>query len=170
MQKILKLDKKVSFFMIEHYHNHFVNGFFKIISSSGDFGLVWIAMSIILMNFERTEQVGQDVLVAIFVTTLIGQLTIKSIVKRKRPCHIYPDERMLISIPVDYSFPSGHTSCSFACSIIIMELNVYVGVFCLLFSAVMGISRIFLFVHYLSDVVCGALLGTTIGIILLMVL
>ena len=66
-------------------------------------------------------------------------------------------------MPKDYSFPSGHTMSSFACVIIILNYNPFLGILSLLVGLGIAVSRIYLNVHYFSDVFCGALLGLLVG-------
>ena len=106
-----------------------------------------------------------DMLIALIAATLIGQVTIKSLVRRKRPCHTYPEVQLLITTPSDLSFPSGHTTSSFACSTVMMLYNPILGIIGYIYAILTAISRLYLFVHYLSDVVTGVILGITIGII-----
>ncbi len=168
MNKIYKIDKRVSFGALKLYKYNGLNTFFKIISSLGDFGMVWLAIAIALISVDRTSDIGEEVLMAIFWATIVGQITIKSIIRRKRPCHTYKDVNMLVSIPTDFSFPSGHTSSSFACAIVLFQFSITIGIIALLFSILMGISRVYLFVHYLSDVIAGAILGIIIAIIIIL--
>ncbi|MFQ7174210.1 MAG: phosphatase PAP2 family protein [Thomasclavelia ramosa] len=107
-------------------------------------------------------------LTALLLATIIGQVTIKSLVKRKRPCHTFHDVNMLVAIPSDYSFPSGHTASSFACATVICFFYPKVGAFYILFSFLMAFSRLYLFVHYLSDIIFGMILGIGVGIITMM--
>ena len=84
---------------------------------------------------------------------LMGEIIIKHIVKRVRPCHTLDDDEQLIDRPRFYSFPSGHTTASFA----------MVGV-ALMLAMLIAFSRIYLRVHYLTDVIAGMILGLTCGI------
>ena len=167
MNLIFNLDKKISFYMLQFYKNHGLNQIMKFVSSTGDFGMIWIAI-IILLNLVKKNNAGELTLMALFYSMLIGQITIKTIVRRKRPCHIYQDVELLINRPTDYSFPSGHTCTSFACAIIILYYFGWIGVLSLIWAVLMGISRIYLFVHYFSDVFAGMILGIVVAVVLLM--
>ena len=100
----------------------------------------------------------------------VCQITpIKSLVKRKRPCHTFTDVNMLIAIPNDYSFPSGHTTSSFACATTVCFLFPKAGVIFMIFAFIMAFSRLYLFVHYLSDVTFGMILGILVGVIVMLI-
>ena len=91
----------------------------KIITGIGDFGMIWLVLILSLSLHTKTQLLSQKMLTALLLATIIGQVTIKSLVKRKRPCHTFHDVNMLVAIPSDYSFPSGHTASSFACATVI---------------------------------------------------
>ena len=76
-----------------------------------------------------------------------------------------PEVQLLITTPSDLSSPSGHTTSSFACSTVMMLYNPILGIIGYIYAILTAISRLYLFVHYLSDVVTGVILGITIGII-----
>ena len=137
----------------------------KFISMCGDFGMSWLIVILITNMIDQTRIMSIDMLIALIAATLIGQVTIKSLVRRKRPCHTYPEVQLLITTPSDLSFPSGHTTSSFACSTVMMLYNPILGIIGYIYAILTAISRLYLFVHYLSDVVTGVILGITIGII-----
>ncbi len=165
LNKIKEYDKKIAFFMTSFYHHHFLNEIMKTISSCGDFGMTWLIIILVTNLFEPTRAMSIDMLIALISATLVGQITIKSIVKRKRPCHIYKDIKILVPIPNDLSFPSGHTTSSFACSTVMFLYNPFLGSIGILYAILTAISRLYLFVHYLTDILFGMVLGITIGII-----
>ena len=88
------------------------------------------------------------------------ELTLKNIICRLRPCNVFTDFPMLIARPTSYSFPSGHTSSSFAAALILTLRHKKVGWLAYIPAVLIAFSRIFLFVHYPTDVLAGILLGT----------
>ncbi len=164
LKKIKDYDIKIAFQMRTYYQHHYVNETMKFISSCGDFGMSWLIIILITNMIDQTRSMSIHMLLALIAATLIGQVTIKSIVRRKRPCHTYKDVEMLVPIPSDLSFPSGHTTSSFACSTVMMFFNPIYGIIGYIYASLTAISRLYLFVHYLSDVICGMVLGILIGI------
>ena len=140
----------------------------KFIAGIGDFGMIWLLLILLLSLSSKTQLLSQKMLAALLLATVIGQVTIKSIIKRKRPCHTYSDVEMLVAIPSDYSFPSGHTTSSFACATTVCFFFPKTGTVLILFALLMAFSRLYLFVHYLSDVNFGIILGISVGIIVMM--
>lgn len=165
IKKIKDIDVRFAFAMTRFYNHHHLNELMKLISSCGDFGMSWLIIILITNMIDETRAMSIHMLLALIAATLIGQITIKSIVRRKRPCHTYTDIQMLIPVPSDLSFPSGHTTSSFACSTVMMFFNPLYGIIGFIYASLTAISRLYLFVHYLSDVISGMLLGIIIGIL-----
>ena len=128
INKIKEIDVKTSHYFLRYYHHHFLNKIMILITGIGDFGMVWLGLILILSLHSQTRFLAQRMLTALLASTIIGQVTIKSLVKRKRPCHTFTDVNMLIAIPNDYSFPSGHTTSSFACATTVCFLFPKAGV------------------------------------------
>ena len=165
INKIQSIDRRFAFSMRKHYKHHFLNELMIFISSCGDFGMSWLIVILITNIIDQTRSMSIHMLIALISATLIGQVTIKSIVKRKRPCHTYTDVEMLITVPSDYSFPSGHTMSSFACSTVMFIFNPLFGIIGFTYATLTAISRLYLFVHYISDVLTGMIIGISIGMI-----
>lgn len=168
LQKIKEIDVKTSHFFPRFYHHRFLSATMKFIASIGDFGMIWLVLVLLLSLNDKTQLLSQKMLAALLLATIVGQVTIKSIVRRKRPCHTFNDVEMLIPVPSDYSFPSGHTTSSFACATTVCFFFPRVGVICILFAFLMAFSRLYLFVHYLSDVTFAIILGISVGAIVML--
>ena len=163
IHKIQEVDRRFAFYFIGFYNHSLLNDAMKFVSSCGDFGMSWLIIILITNLIPKTRQMSIDMLIALIVATLVGQVSIKSLVKRKRPCHIYKDVQMLIPVPSDYSFPSGHTTASFACSTVMLYYFPLLGIIGIVYALLTALSRLYLFVHFLSDVTVGVLLGSMIG-------
>ena len=155
---IPSLDATVMAFIQTHFHNTVTDTVFPIITSLGEAGIGWIVLSLVLLCFKKTRRTGGLVLIAMTVTLLFGELTLKNIICR--PCNVFTNFPMLIARPTSYSFPSGHTSSSFAAALILTLRHKKVGWLAYIPAVLIAFSRIFLFVHYPTDVLAGILLGT----------
>lgn len=167
LQKIKELDVKTSHYFPQFYHHKILSNIMKFIAGIGDFGMIWLFLILILSINHNTQLLAQKMLAALLLATIAGQMIIKSIVKRKRPCHSYDDVKMLITVPSDYSFPSGHTTSSFACATTVCYFYPKIGIIFMIFAFLMAFSRLYLFVHYLSDVVFAIFLGILVGVIVM---
>ena len=97
---------------------------------------------------------------------VMGEGLIKHVVKRIRPCHSLDDDEQLINRPRFYSFPSGHTTASFAMvGVSVLRCQVITFVPIIILASLISFSRIYLRVHYLTDVIAGVLLGTSCGML-----
>ena len=129
----------------------------------GEKGIFWIAISIILMFNSKTRKCGIFMLISMSVGLLIGNGAIKNIVARERPCWIDNTVNLLIANPKDFSFPSGHTLASYEATVTIFLFNKKVGIPALILATLIGFSRLYLFVHFPTDVLGGAILGALIA-------
>jgi undecaprenyl-diphosphatase len=104
------------------------------------------------------------------LTTSLVTTLLKYVVQRDRPPAVVLDPKPLMEIPTTSSFPSGHTSSSFACAYVISRLAPRVAVFAYVLAALIGFSRIYVGVHYPFDVLAGAVLGLVVAKALLTLL
>lgn len=137
-----------------------------VVSSLANGGIVWIALGLVLCVKPAYRRAGIAVLVALVLATLLGQVLLKSIIMRPRPCDVNPSFPLLISRPLGSSFPSGHTAASFAAAAALVAsrvprpLWVSAGVLAVLIA----LSRLYLYVHFPTDVAAGAVLGVVCGV------
>lgn len=135
-----------------------------ICATRGGDGWLWYALGAILLLFggaPRFAAVGAAALAA--ATGVAVFLHLKRLIRRPRPCSLEPHCWARLLPPDQFSFPSGHTITAFAVSVPLM--NSYSGlapglVFC---AVSIALSRVVLGLHYLSDVVAGAAIGTALG-------
>lgn len=132
----------------------------------GDHGLLWIVMALVLLCFPRTRRLGALALGGLFFSLLAVNVTIKHLVARPRPWLTIEGLLVLVNEPDPNSFPSGHTSAAFAfAAAVFRELPRSWMQFAVVAAAVcMGCSRIYVAVHYPSDVLAGMVVGTLCGL------
>lgn len=135
------------------------------VSSLGNFGAIWIALAALLLIIERYRQSGLAVSIALLIDFVAVNLIIKPLVGRERPCDVTVPEDMLLACLSDHSFPSGHTAAAFAAAFALFLCHKRAGSAALILAVLMGFSRLYLFVHFPSDVIAGALLGLSFGFI-----
>ncbi len=153
-------DGGVMAFVQANFHNPVTDAVFPVITFFGEGGLFWIALSLALLCFKRTRRCGVCALSAIALGFLFGELILKNIVCRPRPYQAFPEyTALLLPVPGGYSFPSGHTCSSFAVAAVYFRFSKKWGAAALVLAALIGFSRIFLFFHWPTDVLCGAVLG-----------
>lgn len=136
---------------------------FRGITTIGEGGIVWIVIALALIVCKKTRKIGVTMLLALLFSLLIGNLTLKPLIARPRPSWRNPDVILQISNPADFSFPSGHTLSSFAAAFGVFLWNRKWGVVLLLVAAIMGMTRLYFYVHYPTDVLAGAGIGLVLG-------
>lgn len=134
----------------------YVMAFFSYI---GEAGGVWIIASVIMMCFRRTRATGVMVLCAMLAGFLIGEIGLKNLIGRPRPFVVNPSVELFIAPPDSYSFPSGHSCSSFAAATVIFLRDKRLGVPALAVAFLIAFSRLYNYVHFPSDVLCGIILG-----------
>ena len=142
----------------------------EIISLFGKHGLFLIALSLALAFFKKTRRFGTAMCIALVLAAVFVNLYLKIAIARERPYTIEFYRQLWITVgqnvESDYCFPSGHTNAAFATMIPLFILgNKKTSWLALVFAVVMGISRIYLVVHFPSDVVGGMITGTIAGLI-----
>ena len=146
-------------------HKPVLNKIMITASRAGNLGLVWWVICIPFLIRPDWRLTGLNIVFGLALAHLMGEVILKHIVKRVRPCHRLGDDEQLINRPRFYSFPSGHTTASFAVvGVVLLRCRLITFLPILLLAALIGFSRIYLRVHYLTDVIAGVILGLTCGI------
>lgn len=130
----------------------------------GNGGMIWIIIGVLLLISKKHRKIGCLVLIGLLMGLIIGNGIVKNLVARPRPCWLNPDFQLLISVPKDYSFPSGHTQASVIAATIITLYRKEWGWIVIPLSVAIAFSRLYLYVHFPSDVIAGAVLGILIGL------
>lgn len=150
-------------FQLQKLHRPVLDELMVLITFLGDKGWVWIATGLILCCAPKTRRCGVSVLLSLLGGFLLGNCLLKNLICRGRPCWLYRELPLLIAVPLDYSFPSGHTLAGFESAVTILFYHRKWGIAALVLAALIGFSRLYLFVHFPTDVLAGALLGTGIA-------
>lgn len=141
----------------------FLDAVMPYITKFADSGIGWILLALVLLIPRKTRRMGAAMGVALAIGFVTGNLLLKNLVARTRPFLFDPSIELLIAPPHEFSFPSGHTLASFECAVAIFCYRRKWGVVALLFAVLIAFSRLYLQVHYPTDVLCGAILGSLIG-------
>lgn len=163
-------DYKIMELILNNLHNTFTDSIFPIITYLGEKGFIWILISVIMLCFKKSRKFGLISLASMAFCLITGEFVIKNLVGRVRPCNIFTTVPMLIPRPDEFSFPSGHTSSSFAAALAIFLWNKKAGCAAYVLAVLIGFSRMFLFVHFPTDIIAGAILGTLSTILMLLII
>lgn len=129
----------------------------------GDAGMIWIVLALFLCFFRKTRGCGILMLLGLILSVLIGNGLLKNLIQRDRPCWIRDMTDLLVAVPTDFSFPSGHTMSSFVSATVLLRCDKRIGIPALVLAFLVAFSRLYLFVHFPSDILGGMLLGVMIG-------
>lgn len=144
-------------------HNPVTDRIFPIITYLGEGGVFWIALSLLIIALGKKRgwrTAGILMLASMLLGLLLGEVTLKNIVCRPRPFQALGGQVPLLIPPPDgWSFPSGHSCASFAAATVIFIKDKRFGSTALILAGLIAFSRVFLFVHYPTDVLAGAALG-----------
>ncbi len=160
MEFLINLDGNILLWIQEYIRQDWMKGFWKGITMLGDSGWFWIALSLLLMVPRQTRWIGITSLAAIVIGALITNVTLKNLVARTRPYEVVEGLVLLIEKQRDYSFPSGHTCASFAAAGVYWRmLPKKFGIPLVILAAMIAFSRLYVGVHYPTDVLAGLLIG-----------
>lgn len=157
------MDFKILYF-IDKLHNPILDKIMIFLTNLGDAGIFWIVLAVILLISKKTRKCGICMLISMGIGLIIGNGILKNVIARNRPCWIDTQIHLLIPNPKDFSFPSGHTLASFEAAITIFLFNKKYGVLAILLALSIAFSRMYLFVHFPTDILGGAILGSSISI------
>ena len=142
------------------------NWFWPLFTKLGSGGIIWILLALWMLLVKKDRQRGVMTLVALLLCLLVGNLLLKNIVARERPFSFLPNMGLLIAIPNDYSFPSGHTMSSFAAAYCLsLGRHWWVKVIYFTLASAMAFSRLYIYVHFPTDILAGVVLGLISGIL-----
>lgn len=140
--------------------NPFLDKMMMFLSFLGDGGIVWILITLAMLASKKYRRAGIASAISLLLCFLAGNYVIKPLVGRVRPCNVYPLVDLIIKRPEDFSFPSMHTATAFSVAIIILCANKKFGIPSVILATLIALSRVYLLVHYTTDIIAGALFGT----------
>ncbi|MCR4781169.1 MAG: phosphatase PAP2 family protein [Lachnospiraceae bacterium] len=141
-------------------HNPILDKVMIVITTFGKAGIFWILLTLAMLIFsKKPKKMAWTSMVALVLSVIVVNLILKNLVCRERPCWVDETVKMLVKVPKDFSFPSGHSSASFASAVSIFLYRKKEGIAALVLATLIAVSRLYLFVHWPTDVLVGSLLG-----------
>ncbi|GAA0695106.1 phosphatase PAP2 family protein [Clostridium cadaveris] len=162
---ITNIDFSILDFIQNHLRNGVLDWLMTKISMLGNAGVIWIVISIVLLSIKKYRKCGITLVIGLLLGLLIGNIILKPLVARPRPCWINSDIALLIASPKDFSFPSGHTLSSFIAAIILLKEDKKFGYVAMILAILIAFSRMYLYVHFPSDILAGVVLAILIGFV-----
>ena len=148
----------------------FLNAIMPVITLLGDAGIFWIAIAVVLLFFPKTRKIGLGMGAALIIGLLVCNVTLKPLVARPRPYdyqleHFGVTIKLLIEAQHDFSFPSGHTIASFEAATVLLLHSKKAGIPAMILAVLIAFSRLYLYVHYPTDVLTSVVLGICFGLL-----
>lgn len=149
--------------------SEFMDKFMPFITRFGDHGTFWMIVAALLFLFPKTRKTGLGMAIAMMLGLLVCNVTLKPLVARIRPYDL--QEELGVTIQLlgermhDFSFPSGHTIASFEAAVVMLKNSKKLGIPAMILAVLIAFSRLYLYVHYPTDVIASVLLGTLFALI-----
>ncbi len=159
LRQIVRIDKKIIYWVQKH-RSKVLDRFFIFVTHLGDNGFVWLWLAVyfIMVQYRYT---GEMMITGLAFSTVFCLVFLKRIAKRKRPCD-HDATHLTIKRPSGHSFPSAHTSAAFAVAgVVYLTAAPIFAIPAIVLASLIGFSRVYLFVHYPSDVIAGVFMGVS---------
>lgn len=153
------IDLSIILWIKRNLHRRGLSYLMLLMTRLGNGGAIWLLLCAALVTTSTYRGLGIKLVVVLATTTLLVNLVFKPIFKRERPFNFKEDLELTIRKPYGSSFPSGHAASSFACACVLSEMAAYITGVAFLVAALISFSRIYLMVHYPSDVLGGTFIG-----------
>lgn len=160
LEWIQNIDAQILLFIQQYIRQDMMNWFWKGITFLGDGGWFWIVLGVALLIPKKTRKSGFTALLALIIGSVITNLVLKTAVARIRPYDAVEGLVPLVKKLRDYSFPSGHTCASFSCAVVYYKMYPDIkGKGAMVLAVFIALSRLYVGVHYPTDVLGGAIVG-----------
>ena len=140
-----------------------------IITVFGDAGIFWMVIAALLFIFPKTRRTGLGMAIAMMIGLIVCNVTLKPLVARIRPYDLQAELGITIQLlgerMHDFSFPSGHTIASFEAAVVLLKNSKKMGIPAMILAVLISFSRLYLYVHYPTDVIASVILGTLFALI-----
>ena len=153
-----------------HMQSGFMDTIMPLITLLGEDGIFWIVWSVLLMLFPKTRKTGLGMAFAMAFGLLLCNVTLKPLIERPRPydfqlAQFGKEITLLIEAQHDFSFPSGHTIACFEAATVLLKNSKKMGIPAIIIAVLVAFSRMYLYVHYPTDVLVSIVLGTLLGLL-----
>lgn len=154
----------------EHIRCAAMDVIMPVITVLGNAGIFWIVLALVLLVTGKYRKAGAAMGVALVIGLLVCNVTMKPLIGRIRPYdyqNLYYGKiiPLLIEAPTDFSFPSGHTLASFEGAVVLVQYDRKLGIPALILASLIAFSRLYLYVHYPTDVLAAVVMGMLIALL-----
>ena len=146
---------------LQSLHTPILDKIMQLLTHLGDMGIIWIILTIVMLLIPKTRKSGVIMTAALLVDVILCNIILKNLIARVRPYDVNTAVQVLVAKPKDFSFPSGHTAASFA-SVTALYLAGEKKLWkpALALAILIAFSRMYLYVHYPTDILGGVIFGS----------
>ena len=137
----------------------------KLTDLVGSYGEIWLIAAAVMLTNRKTRRCAYTMVLSYLLVFGLGQLWLKNVIVRGRPCNIDRAVKLLVERPTSWGFPSTHTGWAFAAATSVFLHHKKAGIAVLALAALIAFSRLYLFVHFPSDVLGGVVLGVLMALL-----
>lgn len=148
---------------LQQFRNPVPDALAVFFNYAGEHGEIWIAFTLILLLCRRTRKAGLAMAIALVSYLVAGDFILKPLFARPRPCDVNTAVTILVKRPHGHSFPSGHTSSAFAAAFALWRQDRKLGFPALILAVFIAFTRLYLYVHFPTDILGGVVLGLALG-------
>lgn len=170
MDAIFSIDSAILLWIQDNLRMDALTPIMKMITKMGSLGMIWILLSLVLLCFRKTRLAGTAGLLGLIFSLLLNNMILKNLFARVRPYEMIPQLELLVAKAKDWSFPSGHAGSSFAAATAIcfmlkgQEKTAWKWLI-LAFAFLMAFTRLYIGIHYPSDILAGMVTGVLCGFV-----
>ena len=166
LESLINFEGSILLFLQNYVRNPVLNALLIPFTLSNNAGISCILIVAVFIYFKSLRKAGILMGISLLLEFLLNNLIIKNLFARIRPYEVIDGLILLVGKAPDYSFPSGHTGSAFALAVVIfMVMDRKYGIIALILASLMGFSRLYVGIHYPSDVLGGVILGIVTSVI-----
>lgn len=165
---IQQFDERALVWIAENIRCALLDPFMKLYTQLGNTGMLFIVLGLVILFWKPTRRAGLSALCAMLIGLIVVNFTIKPLVSRPRPWLVMENFVNLVPEHDPNSFPSGHTNAAFAFALGVCaagDSRRWMKIAAVCAAVVMGLSRLYVGVHFPSDVLAGAVIGSLCGLL-----
>ena len=161
---IQAFDFSILDFIQQNMRCELLDSVFPVITSGVFVALFWVTAAVCMLFTKKYRRCGIAALVCLLLGLFFGNLILKHLVARARPCWLKPIADMLVAVPKDFSFPSGHTLSSFIVAIVFLCHSRAIGIPALVVASLFAFTRLYVYVHFPTDLLGAIILAVPLAI------